>query len=204
MANKTRNPGVESSQSKTSIRIPQFDDRHLGVAGFAAEKAERRRAEQEMLPFDHRQPDPSHGQDTPEMAVREERDVSIQRAEPGDEPVRAVGNLGGHFTARTTVPKEIPVRPRFANVHGVLSFVIAIVPLRQVRFDFGRRRPNPASSHVRRARCRGLVNTWLNVRSRSRSPSLRASCSPCPVNGMSVRLVCRLASDHSVSPCRMR
>jgi hypothetical protein len=32
-----------------------------------------------MLPFDCRQSDPSRGQDAPELAVREERDVSVQR-----------------------------------------------------------------------------------------------------------------------------
>jgi len=76
------------------------------------------------------------------MAVRKERDVSIQREKVCDEPISTVGNLCGHFTARTTVPKHIPVRSPFVNVHGALSFVIAVVPFRQVRFNLGRR-PQP-------------------------------------------------------------
>ena len=107
-----------------------------------AENAERCHAKRKMLPFDRRQSDPSRGQDAPELAVREERDVSVQRAEMCDEPIGTVGNLCGHFTARTTVPEHIPVRSLFAYVYGALSFVIAVVPFRQVRFNLGRR-PQP-------------------------------------------------------------
>src|SRR5206468_5886350 len=67
------------------------------------------------------------------------RDISIEHTETGNEAVRAIGNLGGRFTARTAVPKEIPVRSRSENVRGPLPFVVAIVPLRQVLFDFGHR-----------------------------------------------------------------
>jgi hypothetical protein len=100
------------------------------------------RAEREMLPFGHRQSDPSHGQDAPELAVREERDVSVYGAKMCDEPIGTVGNLRGHFTMRTAVPKDIPAQSLLANVDGALSFVIAIVPLCQVRLDLGRR-PQP-------------------------------------------------------------
>ncbi len=95
-----------------------------------------------MLAFEHRQSDPSRGQDAPELAVREKRDVSVQCVKMCDEPISTIGNLCGHFTARTSVPKHIPVRSHFANVHGALSFVIAVVPFRQVRFNLGRR-PQP-------------------------------------------------------------
>ena len=42
---------------------------------------------------------------------------------------------------------------------------------------------------------------WIPQR---HGPSLRASSSPCAVNGTSVRPVCWPESDHSVSPCRTR
>jgi len=92
-----------------------------------------------MLRLPHRQSDPASGQDASEVPMGEERGISVQSAETGNEAVSTVGNLGGRFTARTAVPKEIPVRSRPENVRRALSFVVAIIPLRQVRFDFGRR-----------------------------------------------------------------
>ena len=92
-----------------------------------------------MLPFDHRQSEPSRSQDASEVAMLEERDISAQRPKTDNEAISAVGNLRGRFTPGTAVPKEIPGRPPFANVRRASSFVLAIVPLRQVRFDFGRR-----------------------------------------------------------------
>jgi hypothetical protein len=44
--------------------------------------------------------------------------------------------LAGHFTAGTTVAKDIPIRSLFANVRRASSFIVAIVPLGQIRIDF--------------------------------------------------------------------
>ena len=74
------------------------------------ENAEGRGAEKEMLRLPHRQSDPTRGQDAPEVAMREDGNVSSQRAETGNHTVSAVGNLGRRFTTRTSVSKKIPVR----------------------------------------------------------------------------------------------
>jgi len=74
------------------------------VAGFVAENAERRRAKRKMPPFDRRQADPSRGEYASELAMREERDVALQRLKMGDEAIGAGGDLLGRFTARTTIP----------------------------------------------------------------------------------------------------
>ena len=108
------------------------------MAGFVAENAERRRAERKMPPFDRRQADPSRGEYASELAMREERDVALQRLKMGDEAIGAGGDLLGRFTARTTIPKHIPVRSLLANVYGAPSFVVAIVPLGQIRINDGR------------------------------------------------------------------
>jgi hypothetical protein len=126
-----------------------------------------------MLPFDRRQSDPSCGQDAPELTVREERDVSVQRAKMCDDPISAVGNLCRHFTARTAVPEHNPVRSPFANVHGALSFVIAVVPFRQVRQGA---QPD----------CSGLDDTGLPVPPKRGSPRLAKS--PKPVAGWRGRM----------------
>ena len=73
------------------------------------------------------------------MAVRKKCDISMQGAEPANEAVSACGNLGGRFTVRRAVPKEIPARLRFENVCGRASFVVAIVPPHEIRLDFGLR-----------------------------------------------------------------
>ena len=60
--------------------IPQPDYPHVRVAAAVAKNADRRRAEREVLTLDNCQSDPSRGEDAPELAVREERDVSSQAA----------------------------------------------------------------------------------------------------------------------------
>src|SRR5713101_5676322 len=79
---------------------------------------------------------PTRGQDTPEMAMREDRNIAFQRPEPGNHPICASGNLGGRFAPWASVSKDIPVWPCLANIHRALSLVVAVVPLREIRFDF--------------------------------------------------------------------
>ena len=116
--------------------VPQGDDRGLEVVVLVTENAERRCVEKEMSRFAYGQVNPTRGQDASEMAMREERDVSVQLPKTGNESVRAVGNLRWCFTIWTAVAEEVPVRSRLANVRGALSFVVAVVPLHQVRFEF--------------------------------------------------------------------
>ena len=117
-------------------RIPQLDNRHGRVVGVEGENAERRRAEGEMPCFGHRQSDPARGQHAADLAVSEECDISVQRAQAGDEAIGAVGNLRRHFTARTTIAIDIPVGPLLEDLQGTQSFVIAIVPFGEVGFCF--------------------------------------------------------------------
>jgi len=69
------------------------------------------------------------------MPVREDGDLSRHRPKPRDQPIGAIRHLRGRLTARAPVVKEIPVRSRGENVHGALSFIVAIVPLGQIRFN---------------------------------------------------------------------
>src|ERR1017187_1396270 len=122
--------------SACRTKVPQRDDRRPGEVVFKTENVERCGIEQEMLRLAHRQPNPARGQNSSEMTMRKKRDISLQRAEARNQAVGAVGNLAGHFTVRTVVAEEIPVRARLENVGRVFSLVVAIVPLRQVRLDF--------------------------------------------------------------------
>src|ERR1700722_4229559 len=67
--------------------------------------------------------------------MREKRHVAVQRAKTRDEPIGAVRHLLGLFAIRTAVPKHIPTRSFLANVAGEPAFIVAIVPLSQVRFN---------------------------------------------------------------------
>jgi hypothetical protein len=116
--------------------IPQCDNRHGRVVGVEGKNAERCRAEHEMLRFGHRQSDPARGQDTAELAVRKERDISVQRTQTSEKPIGTGGNLCGHFSVGAPVPTYIPVRPLVEDIQRALSFVIAIVPFGQVGFVF--------------------------------------------------------------------
>ena len=90
-----------------------------------------------MRPFRDRQADPSRGQNTSKLAMREKRDVAFCRAKTRDKPVGAARYLIRHFPAWATIAKDTPARPCFANVGGVPSLVVAIIPLRQIGFDLG-------------------------------------------------------------------
>ena len=89
-----------------------------------------------MLRLPYLQSDPTRGQDTPEMAMREDGNVAFERPEPSDQPICAFGNLGGRFPAWTSVSKDIPAGPCLADIRRALSLIVAIVPLHEVRFDF--------------------------------------------------------------------
>ena len=90
-------------------RVPQRDNRGLRMIGVIAQYAERRRFEQEMPCLDNRQ--------------------------TCNDPIRPLRDPCGRFATRTTVSKDHPTWPRLANVHGASAFVVAVVPLGQVRFD---------------------------------------------------------------------
>jgi hypothetical protein len=102
-----------------------------------------------VLRLPYRQSNPTRSHDAQELAMREDGNIPLQCSQPGNHPICTFGNLGGRFTARAPVSKEIPFGLLLASIQRQFSLVVAVVPLRQVRFNF--RNPNPANSHVRRA-----------------------------------------------------
>jgi hypothetical protein len=92
----------------------------------------------EMLPFNYWQSDPSGGQDAPKMTVGKESYISLEGTEMSDYPIGSVRNFGRHFTTRTSVTEQVPIRSRSTNFHGTLSFIFAVVPLGQIPLYFPR------------------------------------------------------------------
>src|SRR5687767_5209188 len=83
-----------------------------------------------------RQANPADSQDAPEVAVRKDGHIALEGAKPRDQSIRPVGDAGRRFAVRTPVAKEIPVGPVFSDLYRALPLIIAVIPLRQVRFDF--------------------------------------------------------------------
>ncbi len=138
----------------------------------------------------------------PKMAVGKESHISLEGTEMSDHPIGAVRNFGRHFTTRTSVTEQVPIRSRSANLHRTLAFIFTVVPLGQVRLYFSRVNQRNQGASLPARCCRGQQNTRAKVIARRRSPSSRASCWPRSVNGRSVRLVCRpdrYASGFAVS-----
>ena len=89
-----------------------------------------------MLRLADRQPDPSCAQDTRKLAVRDQRNVTPEVSQSTDQLVRPSRYLLGRFTVRASILKDVPVWPFLANVCWALPFIVAVVPLHGVRFDF--------------------------------------------------------------------
>ena len=89
--------------------------------------------------LNHRQTDPPRAQHPPEMPVGKQRDVSDHCPDPRQHPIGPGGDLGRRLALRAAIAKQIPVRPGRENVRPASRLIVAIVPFRQVRADFGSR-----------------------------------------------------------------
>ena len=90
-----------------------------------------------MLAFNYRQSDPSGGQDASKMTVGKESYISLEGTEMSDRPIGAVRNFDGHFTTKTSVTEQVPIRSRSTNFDGTFS-LFTVVPLGQIRLYFRR------------------------------------------------------------------
>lgn len=60
---------------------------------FITENADRGGIQGKMLALPDRQPDPAHRKRAQELPVRKQGNRSVHRAEAGQHPIRALGNL---------------------------------------------------------------------------------------------------------------
>jgi hypothetical protein len=98
--------------------------------------ADRSRAQRQVASDRDRGADPAGGERAPNLAVRKQRDVSFQRAQPRDQPIGAVGHLLGRLAAGAAVGKNVPAGSRRANAATGKSFVVAVVPFLKIGVDF--------------------------------------------------------------------
>src|SRR5271166_2861005 len=129
--NRSYAPG--SDRALASERpIPDLHSRYVAVT---AEDAQGARIEQKMLPAACRQPNPPCREHAQHMAVREQRDVTVSRARPGDHPVYPRTHFVRRLAARASIPEDQPARCDLVDLLGRYSFVLAVVPLDQVGVD---------------------------------------------------------------------
>ena len=196
-------PAPDLSGDGVAIVVPEEDGRVVqGV--LVAEDAERRGAEPEVARVRRRQAQPASGQDAEEVAVAEEDDAAAGPFEASHDAVGPGADRLHRLTPGTAVAEQVPARaaPRGSRPWSGPRTRRSPTPAGRPRAR--PRAPNPASSHVLRARPSGLTKTSSNVSPLSRSPRLRALASPRAVSGMSVRPVCWREIVQAVSPCRAR
>ena len=125
-----------------------------------AERAQARRAEQEVAPPAGGSPS-QRAASTRRMCPLENSEHVARRcrAHPRDHPVGARADVRRRFAAGTAVAKKLPAGPR---LRGSRRCACPRSRRNSIRRDRGHRcatAPKPASSHVRFARCSGLVST---------------------------------------------
>ena len=135
--------------------------------------------------------------------MAEEQDVARQRAEPLHHPVGAGADSRDRLAARAAVTEQIPAGPLAADLVGAPAFVIAVIPLGQVRDGHG-----PVAEARQLARPPRSLQ-WADedpIEDQATEPLAQAPrvVLTAPVRRRSVRPVCRRVTVHSVSPCRAR
>jgi hypothetical protein len=119
-----------------------------------------------------------------------------------DRPIGAVRNFDGHFTTKTSVTEQVPIRSRSTNFDGTFS-LFTVVPLGQIRLYFRRvnQRSEGASLPCTLARAGEHPGKGSSAETFSQLAGvLFASFGQWNVSV----LVCRPDRDHSVSPCRIK
>jgi hypothetical protein len=89
------------------------------------------------------------------VSVREQRDVALDGARPGDHPIGSRTDLLRRFTARASIPEDEPARCLFVDLRGRQPLVLPVIPLDEVGIDDGRSaRPDGSqvSAPLQRAR----------------------------------------------------
>ena len=102
----------------------------------AAEDARGGRIYDEMPRLFNLKPDPPCGEHSPELAVREQRDITHHSPESCDQAIRPRADLRGRFSVRAAIAKDLPIRTFLSNILGMAALILAVVPLLSIGFDF--------------------------------------------------------------------
>src|SRR5579883_1066359 len=115
-----------------SSKIPARDHARIVLI---PQRADRSGAEREQLAGSRSQSKPASGQDTQDVPVREQRDISIGVAGAFEHRAGASRDLFDAFAVRHRPGPDRPSGSLLPNLGGGPAFVIAVVPFAQVRVD---------------------------------------------------------------------
>src|SRR6185436_15076703 len=101
-----------------------------------AEQAHRGRVEQKILAGGWWEADPACRDHAEQVAVSEERHTSLHATDAVDQSIDAGSDLLRRFPTRTPVVEHHPVRCGAPDLLGGEPFVLAVIPLHEVRVDF--------------------------------------------------------------------
>src|SRR6266851_1892937 len=116
--------------------VPSPDGR-LGKVVLVAEEAEARGGEREIAPSRRFEAEPTGGEHAQDMGARKYQDIAADGAHAADDAIGPCPDLVRSFPARATVAEQLPVRALREDLGGAAAFILAIVPLRQIRIEFG-------------------------------------------------------------------
>ena len=102
---------------------------------FRAEDADRGGIQRQVLALLNGQADPPHSEGPQELTVREQGDVPAQPAQPGQQPVRASGDLSHGFAAGAAVLEDVPPRAACADLRRRQALEVPVIPFMEVRLD---------------------------------------------------------------------
>ena len=88
-----------------------------------------------MLPGAGGQPEPACDEHAQHVSVREQRDVTLYGARPGDYPIGSRRDLLRRFAARAAIPEDQPARRLFMNFLEGQPLVVPVIPLDEVGLD---------------------------------------------------------------------
>ena len=91
-----------------------------------------------MLAADRWHSQPSGDQHAQNMSMRKQDNVALGLMYPLYHPIRPNANLVRRFSARTSIPEDLPVGNEFPDLAGRQAFVLAVSPLSEIGLDGGR------------------------------------------------------------------
>src|SRR5262245_62284010 len=83
--------------------------------------------------------DPAGGEDSNEMPAGKQQHFTLHGAHTAHHAVCPEGHLLRRFTSGATIAEELPFRTLCTDLDSAQPLVLPIVPLNQVRIDFGGR-----------------------------------------------------------------
>ena len=105
---------------------------------FKSKQADGSGRQRKLAARGDRQAQPTGGERPQEMAVGKQDQGSVETAEAAEQPVGPVRYVGDGFPGRAAVAKQIPARMQLVDFRGGQAFIVAVVPLAEIRLRLGR------------------------------------------------------------------